>query len=122
MDTEATKIYYQRISDKDICDCSYCKNYIHDIRETYPELTSFLHTLGVDIEKPFELMPLEEDAEGYVDYIGEQYIVMGSTIGFEETSIDGARIRIADSHPATSNDDEHFVIEVSPVRLKWVQN
>ena len=122
VDTEATKSYYQQLSDTDICDCAYCRNYIREIRLAYPQLSDYLHKLGIEIEKPFELMPLEEDAEGYIDYIGEQYIVMGDKVGFTDTAINDVQITIADSHPATNIEDAHFVIEISPIRLRWKRN
>ena len=61
MDTKKTKSYYKKLSQHDLCDCAYCQNYAHEIRTTYPELTEYLSLLGVDIEKPFETMPLAPD-------------------------------------------------------------
>ena len=120
MSIKKTHAYYQNQADEGICNCAYCRNYVQEIKTTHPELTDYLQTIGVDIEKPFELMPLEADEEGYIDYIGEQYVVMGSKEEFQTANIGGLSIRIAESHPDTNIEEEHYVIEVSPVRLKWV--
>ena len=46
-------------------------------------------------------------------------MVLGSPSGFEETDISGVHIGIAESHPMTDLQEEHFVLEVSEVDLKW---
>ena len=67
LDIKKTKLYYEQISSDDLCDCIYCKNYIYEIKKTYPKVAEYLFSLGVDIEKPFETMPLEPDETGYLD-------------------------------------------------------
>ena len=74
--------------------------------------------MGVDIEKPFETMPLDP-YEGIVEYIAVQYIVMGNHSDFKAAVVSGVDIGIADSHPVTGIEEEHFVIEISPIKLKW---
>ena len=71
----------------------------------------------MDIEKPFETMPLEP-YEGAIEYIAVQYIVMGNVADFKNEDICSVHISIADSHPMTDIDEEHFVIEISPIKLK----
>lgn len=119
MDTKKTKSYYEKLSQNDLCDCAYCQNYAHEIRTTYPELTEYLASLGVDIEKPFETMPLEPDETGYIEYT-VLYIVCGKIDDFAKTAVGSVTVNIADSYPSTEIEEPHFVIEIYPVRLKWV--
>lgn len=66
MDIKRTKQYYKQLSSHDLCDCAYCQNYIGEIKSTYPKVAEYLFSLGIDIEKPFETMPLEPDETGYL--------------------------------------------------------
>lgn len=118
MNVEKTKELYQTTSPSDICPCDYCQNYVRQIKAAYPQVAAFLNTMGVDIEKPFETMPLEIE-KGYVDYIAAQYIVMGSRDDFQRKQIDDVTVEIDDCHPDTAIAEEHFVISISPIRLKW---
>lgn len=102
----------------DICGCAYCKNYVHEIKGAYPELAEYLFTLGIDIEKPFEALPLEPDEFGRIEYAA-LYVVYGKPDGFTKTVIGTVTIDLADSHPSTEIKEAHFVIEIYPVRLKW---
>lgn len=77
-----------------------------------------MESMGVDIEKPFETMPLEEK-DGYIEYASVQYIVMGSTEGFKESKVGDVTITLADSHPTTDIEWDHFVIEIYLIVLKW---
>lgn len=119
MDINRTKVYYEQINNQDLCQCIYCKNYVNKIKETYPKVTEYLLSIGVDIEKPFETMPLEPEKTGYIDYISAQYIIFGNNENFTPAVIDSVNVDIADSHPATMLEEKHFVIEIYPVRLKW---
>ena len=120
MDIKRTKQYYKQLSSHDLCDCAYCQNYIGEIKSTYPKVAEYLFSLGIGIEKPFETMPLEPDETGYIEYISPQYIAIGSPDDFVETTIDSVNVGIAESYPSTQIDETHFVIEVGPVRLKWI--
>ena len=119
MDVEKTKAVYDRIKSTDLCECAYCRNYVREIKASYPTLAEYLNYLGIDIEKPFETMPLESDETGYIEYICSQYIVCGSTDGFEKTVIDSVHVDISECHPSTNMKEAHFVIDIYPVRLKW---
>ena len=110
-----TKQYYDSLTAEDLCNCAYCRNYIREIRNAYPKVAEYLLALGVDIEKPFETIPLEPDETGGIEYLSSQYIVIGNTDGFIKTVIDTVTVDITDSHPLTNIDKPHFVI---PVRLK----
>lgn len=118
MDLEKTRALYQRTGPHDLCTCDYCKNYVQQIKAAYPKVAEFLNTMGVDIEKPFETMPLEPE-KGYLDYIAAQYIVLGARDDFQRKQIDDVTVEIDDCHPDTAIAEEHFVISISPIRLKW---
>lgn len=120
MDCRKTQDYYKELSYDDLCSCAYCRNYISQVKGEYPEAAKYLQQLGVDIEKPFETMPLEPDKDGYIEYIAAQYIVLGEDAGFEGAEVDSVKIDIARSHPSTRLKEAHFVIEIYPLRLKWI--
>lgn len=69
MSIKETKQYYDSLTAVDLCNCAYCRNYIREIRNAYPKVAEYLLALGVDIEKPFETIPLEPDATGSVEYL-----------------------------------------------------
>ena len=52
-----------------VCDCDYCKLYCFKSRKEFSELALWLDKYGIDIEKPFEVMSLEPDESGMLDYI-----------------------------------------------------
>ncbi len=118
MNIEKTRQYYAQLTEEDICDCAYCQNYVNEVRAAYPELAAFLNSLGINIEKPFEAIPIGP-ADGQMLYSGVQYVVIGSKDDFRETMIGDVRVVIADSHPMTHILQDHFVIEIAPVSLRW---
>ena len=120
VDLEKTKQYYSSLKQDDLCDCNYCKNYCQQVKTEFPEIASYLASLGIDIEKPFETMPLEPDEMGYIEYISAEYIVYGEPDGFVKTVIDSVTVDVTDTHPSTQINEAHFVIEIYPVRLKWI--
>lgn len=120
MNIEKTKEFYARLKRSDLCNCAYCQNYVREVKTTYPMLAEYLQGLGVDIEKPFETMPLEPDETRHIEYLCSQYIVCGEQEGFEKVTIDSVNVDIAGSHPSTEMGEAHFVIEIYPICLKWV--
>lgn len=120
MDINKTRLYYERLSEADLCDCAYCKNYVHEIKRTYPKLSKYMLSLGVDIEKPFETMPLEPDKKGDIEYSMVQYLVCGNTDDFTDKVIEEVAIDISELHPSSTLDEEHFIIDVYPIKLKWI--
>ncbi|MFQ8922892.1 MAG: hypothetical protein ACLR60_13435 [Clostridium paraputrificum] len=120
MNFEKTKEYYEQLISSDLCQCSYCKNYIKEIRKSYPLVAKYLENMGVDIEKPLEAMTLESDKKQNIEYISVQYFVIGDRGDFKKAMISGVNIDIAESHPSTDIKDNHFVIEIFPIILKWV--
>ena len=121
MNIEATKAYYENMPLTDLCHCDYCQNYIKEIRKAHPLLANYLKAIGVNIEKPFETMPLEPD-NNRIEYIAVQYVVFGDFKNFKETIISNVSIQIAKSHPYTDINEKHFVIEIAPIILNWVYN
>lgn len=118
MNAEKTRQYYASLTEADICDCAYCQNYIREIRAAYPELAAYLDQLGVDIEKPFETIPVAP-VNDMMFYSGVQYVVLGAADHFEETDVGSVRVSIAGSHPMTDIKENHYVIEAAPIYLKW---
>ncbi len=114
-----TKNYYNNtISESDLCDCSYCRCYRLQIKSAYPKVATYLDSLGIDIEKPFETSPLEPDKNGKILYCACQYIVFGTCALEYSHKIDDVTFRVATSHPDTGIKEEHFVIEFFPVELE----
>ena len=118
MNHEKTRQYYAHLTEADLCDCAYCRNYRKEIRGAYPELSGFLREIGVDIEKPLEVIPIAPDQETMY-YGGVQYVVMGTAEDFRESSVGDVRVSVTDSHPMTDVKEDHFVIETSSLRMKW---
>ncbi len=118
MQLEKTKAFYRQITEHDLCSCAYCQTYRREVKAAYPNVAAYLSRLGVDIEKPFEIMPLDLDESGMLEYLCAQYIVYGTSEDFWETSVDSVHIGMAGPHPSTGIADEHFVIELSPIYLK----
>ncbi|WP_459130171.1 hypothetical protein [Guggenheimella bovis] len=120
MNREKTREYYKELKQTELCSCNYCKNYYKEVEKTYPDLKEYLKTLGISIEKPFETMPLEVDEKGEIEYINIQYIVLGKKDDFHPTRIKDVEVKIATSHPSVDMKEEHFVIELGPIKLRWV--
>ncbi len=51
IDIQKTKEYYQ--SNLEVCNCDACQNYIKSVAEAYPELITYLKSIGIDYKKPF---------------------------------------------------------------------
>ena len=115
-----TKEYYATITDSELCNCGYCRNYRLQIKSALPEVTAYLGSLGIDIEKPFETSPLEPEENGMLEYCGCQYIAFVNCDPEYRHRIGDVEIRIATSYPSTGIEQEHFVLELFPVRLKFV--
>ncbi len=119
MNVEKTREYYRNLTADDICDCAYCRNYVSEIRKQYPKLADYLDSIGVNIEQPFEAIPLVP-MDGQMIYMGVMYIVMGSSDDFTPVTVEGVSIDITDSHPWDDIEDEFFVIETDEIRLRWL--
>ena len=115
IDIVKTREYYNSFSSGLLCDCDYCKLYYAKSRKEFSELALWLDKYGVDIEKPLEVISIEPDESGMLDYIGVQYIVFGTFSNYNSYYVGDFNIKIADSHPNTGISDEHFVLEVIPM-------
>lgn len=130
MNIERTRQYYAGLSEADFCTCEYCQTYRKRIRAELPRVAALLDSFGVDIAKPFEVLPLYEE-ENYLVYTGAQYVLMGSAEGFERVEIDGTEVdgaevagvvlAVTDSHPAVDVEEECFVIELEKRDLLRLQ-
>ena len=118
MDIEKTKEYYSNLKREDTCDCDYCQNYIDEIKLAYPDVSEYLSTLGVDIERPFEVLFPLDPVNGYMDYYGVEYLIAGDSGGFEETQIGDITICKTDAHPAAVYEGEYFVIIAGTFHIK----
>lgn len=54
MDFEKTKEYYEQLASSDLCQCAYCRNYVKEVKKSYPLVSKYLENIGVDIEKPLK--------------------------------------------------------------------
>jgi len=116
-----TKEYYTTITDSKLCDCGYRRNYRLQIKSVLPEVATYLESLGIDIEKPFETSPLEPDENGMLEYCGCQYIAFGNCEPEYRHRIGDVEFRIATSYPSTGIEQEHFVVELYPIQLKCIE-
>lgn len=118
MNIEETKKYYDNIKREDLCQCVYCQNLADEIKTAYPEVSDYLMTLGIDIEKPFEVFLPSEPAGGYMDYYGVQYLIAGDSTGFIETKIGDIEIYITDCHPSATHNGDYFVMQAGTFHIR----
>ena len=121
VDVRKTIRYYDSIRKGSLCDCNYCKSYYLQIKAEYPQVNAYLRSLGIDIEKPFEISPLEPDSNGILEYSACQYIVFGTCPETYHQKFGDVEFRLAASYPCTGIVDEHFVLELYPIRLKFME-
>lgn len=119
MDIDKTRAYYEAMDFCDLCQCEGCQYYARHIKEAFPQIAEYLQGIGVDIEKPFETMPVEETKKGYIYYIAVQYIIIGDADGFRETKIGDIRVEIDEFHPTAKLDEKYFVISIGPLTLEY---
>lgn len=120
VDIEKTKHYYSTLKKGSLFDCKYCENYYLQIKREYPNVATYLASLGIDIEKPFETNLLEPDENGILEYCCCQYIVFGDYSNTYSHKIDDVYFRIASSYPSTEIKENHFVLEFYPIKLKMI--
>ena len=118
-DIEKTRAYYSNLGPENICDCAYCQNYCARVKAAYPEVARYLASLGVDIEKPFEIFLPEPIEEGYLEYGICQYVVFGTCPEDFAHQIGDVTFGRSDCHPSTKIDEEHFVLDFYPIRLPF---
>ena len=120
VDLTETKRYYNSIAETSMCDCGYCRSYRLQVKTAYPKVAEYLIAFGIDIEKPFETSPLEPDENGVLEYCCCQYIAFGKCESDYHHRVGDVEFRVATSYPSTGIEQEHFVIELFPIRLKYV--
>ena len=118
MDIEQTKAYYAGIPREDICGCDWCQNLIDEIKGAYPEAAAYLLSLGVNIERPFEVLLPADPVDGYLTYPIVQYLIVGDSDGFQETQIGDIAIGISDCHPTATYQGTHFIIDAGVFHLR----
>lgn len=120
VDVSGTRAFYASITESSLCNCGYCRNYRAQIKSAAPNVAIYLDSLGIDIEKPLETSPLEPDENGMLEYCGCQYIVLGNCEPEYHHEIDNIEFRTAKFCPSTGIEQEHFVLEFSPIKLKCI--
>ena len=118
VDVEKTRQYYRGIGPGKLCSCKDCKNYYAQVKAAYSAVAEYLAELGVDIEKPLETSPLEPGADGMLEYGACQYVVLGCCEEDYRHTVGGVEVRKARFYPTTGVEEEHFVLELSPIWLK----
>ena len=117
MGVNKNKEYYKALKKEDICNCDYYKSYISQVKKQYPITSGFLKKLGVDIEKPLEIIPLE--AKDDITYYSEiLYVVLGDKSEFKKAKIGKVKVELADSYPDTNIKENHYVIKLSPIAIQ----
>ena len=116
VDAEKTRQYYRGIGPGALCSCNDCKNYYARVKAAYPAAAEYLAGVGAEIEKP-----LEPGADGMMEYCACQYVVLGSCEENYRHTVDGVEVRRARFYPEAGVKEEHFVLELSPIRLKGRQ-
>ena len=120
VDIAKTKEYYNSIAETSLCDCAYCRHYRLQVKKAFPKVAEYLHSFGIDIEKPFETSPLDPDENGMLEYCCCQYIAFGMCNPEYHYTVGDVEFRIAKSYPSTGIEYEHFVIELFPIKLKYI--
>ena len=118
-DIEKTRAYYRSLGPENTCSCDYCRNYCARVKAAYPEVARYLDSLGVDIEKPFEILLPEPIEDGYLEYSVCQYVIFGNGPEVFTRRIGDVTFGRSDCHPNTKMDEEHFVLDVYSIRLPF---
>lgn len=127
VDLAATREYYAKEAQGALCDCAYCRNFCRQVRAAYPTLAAYLAGLGVAIELPWELAPIEafngtdSEAREWVEYLVAQYVVLGRCGRDFAKKIGDLELRRAEYYPTVNLAAEHFVLELCGVRLPWLE-
>ena len=119
MDIQKTKAYYDKLTFDDVCSCESCQYYARNVKDALPEVAEYLATIGIDIEKPLETMPIEDAKKGHIYYIAAQYIVIGDVEDFREKKIGDISVEVDEFHPAAKLDEKYFVISIGPITLEY---
>lgn len=114
-DINKNKEYYKTAKP---CDCDVCRYFCSHIRGQHPDIAAYLDTMNVDIEKPLELVWIENDDNGSVTFYGCQYAVFGECEKDFTLKIgDIEFVNNTDHHPSTDISEEHFVIDFGEIKM-----
>jgi hypothetical protein len=114
---EKTQSWYRNEAGKDLCQCESCKNYYRNIRRTYPDLSAYLSSLGIDIEKPLETWSVEQE-DGKLLYPEAMYVIIGSSDSFQPFAVGNIAAEKEESFPSADIKDEYFVISLHGIVLE----
>ncbi len=121
-DPEKTREYYRT---NEVCDCAYCLQFRHTVRDSYPELAAYLARFGIDIARPDETGPI--DLEDGILYTFAGYTVCGSAPeGADEDisiDVDGKTLQLdfgAGFQFPNSQKEEYFSLTVYDLYLPRV--
>ena len=110
-----------------LCDCSYCRNFYAQARESFPELTAFLAQFGLEIDRPDEIGSFT--TEDFVEYAFISYTVVGDILEadkYEFTIKDkGQSIEILIDREYVPNEQKtnrYFVLSVLNLKMPWILN
>lgn len=113
-------------TDQDLCDCTGCRNYYRQIKDSFPILDEFLKQFGVDIEKPDEIEWFNYNNE--IQYIMAGYTVCGTMDTNEELQFnisDSQLIRVKINQEnyfpnAHDDSDNYFNIIIDNFSLPYI--
>ena len=122
VDTEATLQYSREHS---LCECSYCRNFYVQARESFPELSAFLAQFGLEIDRPDEIASFV--IEDSVEYPYVSYTVIGDILEadkLEFTVMDKGRsvgiLVDRDYVPNEQKTNRYFVLSVLNLKMPWI--
>lgn len=118
-DIKKTNDFYKSTNPEELCTCDYCKNYRAKVKRAYPQVSEYLSSLGVDIEKPFHVSYLDPDKHGMIEYCVCHYIVFGICEESFHHMIGEVEFTKGRDYPDPDvKDAQHFVLEASTLVLE----
>jgi predicted glycosyltransferase involved in capsule biosynthesis len=117
IDRNKTIDYYTRNT---MCDCFACRNYSCLVKDSYPELDSFLLQFGVDILRPDENFWWVADHKKKTVCYNPVYTVNGQ-IEFIELKIHekNYNIMINSAYFPNKNTEPYFAINIMDLIMPW---
>lgn len=122
VDIEGTLKYSQ---EHELCNCDEDRNLYAQIRDKFPQLTSFLAELGLLIERPDETGSCA--VGDYIDYHFVSYTVIGDILESDKYEIDmfdgGVFLNIVINNRYIPNEqkaDRYFTVTIYGIELPWV--
>ena len=93
------------------CDCVNCRNFCSQIKSVCKELADYFSQHCIDIEKPFELAPINFDDN--TEYVSCMYLVFGECSDDFKMNIGNVTLcKEVGGHPSTdSYDKPNFVLD-----------